>query len=73
MVKKVTDGFDPQNNEKDRRMLFEVTGMRLLRDEFQGEDGSDSDGVEVEELLPSDFAMMDRFFDEDEPDDATET
>ena len=54
-------------------MLFEVTGMRLIRDEFQDEDGSDSDGVEVEELLPSDFAMMDRFFDEDDPDDATET
>ena len=68
------EGFDPKNNAQDRRMLFEVTGMRLFRDEFQQEDSSDSDEeFNFEELLPSDYAMMDRFNedDDDDPDNAT--
>ena len=42
--------------------------MRLQGEEFPNEDdSSDSDGnEEVEELLPIDFAMMERFVDEDE-------
>ena len=45
--------------------------MRLHREEFRNEDdSSDSDGnEEVEELLPIDFAMMERFVDEDEEED----
>ena len=31
------------SNELDRRLLFEVTGLELLKDEFYGEDSSDSD------------------------------
>ena len=34
----IMEGFDPDNNEQDRRMLYEVTGMRLNRDEFLDED-----------------------------------
>ena len=53
-MNKVLNGFDPGQNEHDRRMLFEVTGMRLFRDEFQDEDSSDLEGDEgYEELLPS--------------------
>ena len=32
---KVLEGFDPVNNVVDRRLLFEVTGMRLHSDEFR--------------------------------------
>lgn len=52
-------------------MLYEVTGMRLRRDEFWGEQSSDSDSEgddEQEELLPSDFVMMERF-EQDSDDD----
>ena len=61
---KVLSGIDLQNNEQDRRMLFEVTGMRIFRDEFLEEDSSEND-EEQEELHPSDFVMMDRFIDEE--------
>ena len=40
--KKVLEGFDPINNQLDRRMLFEVTGMRLHSDEFNDNSSSDS-------------------------------
>ena len=45
--------------------------MRLHREEFQYEDdSSDSEGnEEVEKLLLIDFAMMERFVDEDEEED----
>ena len=36
------DGFDPGNDEWDRRMLFEVTGMRLFKEEFHDQDSSES-------------------------------
>ena len=65
-VAKVLDGFDPKQNVQDRRTLFEVTGMRLIKGEFQNEDdSSDSEGDE-EELLPIDYAIMERFEDEEE-------
>ena len=64
-VTKILSGFDLGNNEQDRRMLFEVTGMRIFRDEFLEMDSSDSEGdEEQEELLPSDFVMMNRFIDD---------
>ena len=72
LVAKVLDGFDPAGNMQDRRMLYEVTGMRLDREDFQNEaHSSDSEGAEqAEELLLIDYAMMDRFEDEDENDDS---
>ena len=48
-------------------MLYEVTGMRLRPDEFQDEDSSDS--CEDEELLPSDFVFMERFYEDFESKD----
>ena len=33
-VEKVLNGFDPARNDQDRRILFEVTGMRLDKDDF---------------------------------------
>ena len=73
-VPKVLSGFDPENNVQDRRTLFEVTGMRIFRDEFLEEDSSDSEwDEEQEELHPSDFGMMDRFIDEEEDDAAAQT
>ena len=40
---KVLIGFDPENNKQDRRILFEVTGMRIALDEFRAEESSASD------------------------------
>ena len=68
VVAKVLDGFDPKQNVQDRRTLYEVTGMRLDREEFQhDDDSSDEEGNdEVEKLLPMDFAMMERFMDDED-------
>ena len=33
-VSKILTGFDPENNLQDRRILFEVTHMRVSRDDF---------------------------------------
>ena len=59
------DGFDPANDPIDRRMLFEVTGIRLYKDEFNGQDSSSSasSGDEGEfgsrkQLLDIDYALM---------------
>ena len=41
-IAKVLDGFDPEKSEPDRRILYEVMGMRLDREEFRDEDSSDS-------------------------------
>ena len=44
------DGFEPigdtDSNQLDRRLLYEVTGLRLFEDEFKGEDSSGSDDIE---------------------------
>ena len=34
-VEKIVEGFDPENCEQDRRILYEVLGMRIYRDEFR--------------------------------------
>ena len=34
-------GFDPENNDIDRRIHFEVTGVSLIEGEFAGVDSSD--------------------------------
>ena len=38
------DGFSPKLSEVDRRLLYEVTGLRLYADEFRDEESSDDDG-----------------------------
>ena len=40
---KVLKDFDPEKNKQDRRILFEVTGMRIALDEFRDEESSASD------------------------------
>lgn len=32
------NGFDPDHNEQDRRLLYEVAGMRINEGEFMDED-----------------------------------
>ena len=39
-------GFDPVRDALDRRLLYEVTGLELVEDEFKGEDSSDSEADE---------------------------
>lgn len=33
----VLDGFDPERDEQDRRLLMLVVGLRLFQNEFQNE------------------------------------
>ena len=55
-------GFDPVNIMEDRRILYEVTGMRLRSGEFRDDSSSDSELDEAsEELLLIDYAFMDRY------------
>ena len=54
----LVEGFDVMKNEQDRRILYEVLGMRIYRDEFMDEDSSDSQGEDREPLLPIDYAFM---------------
>ena len=53
------------NNQQDRRMLYEVTGMRLNDSEFKDESSSDSH-EDQEAILDIDYAFMERFYEEDE-------
>ena len=41
--RKLTRYFDPYEDKWDRRMLFEVTGIRLDEDEFLESDTSDEE------------------------------
>ena len=50
------NGFDPNKNEKDRRLLYEVAGIRLFQNEFIDDSSSDSDGG-VEELDLNDLDL----------------
>jgi len=34
-AEQVLNGFDPENNVQDRRILYEVTGMRIFGQEFR--------------------------------------
>ena len=43
LAQKILDGFDPENDKMDRRILYEVTGLLLNKDEFFDDDSSDSD------------------------------
>ena len=49
---KVIDGFNPETNDNDRRLLYEVTGLRLYQDEYIDEDSSASDD---ESMLPEGY------------------
>ena len=42
-ISKVLIGFDPDINPIDRRILYEVTRMRLHEDEFHDQSSSNSD------------------------------
>ena len=42
--KKICSSFDPEDNKWDRRLLYEVTGIRLYDNEFRESDSSDEDG-----------------------------
>ena len=45
--------FDPAMNENDRRILFEVTGMRLDKDDFRdGESSNETDSDSDEASNP---------------------
>ena len=47
--KKLYCQFDPENEKWDRRLLFEVTGVRIDEQEFRESDTSDDDKEEVEQ------------------------
>jgi len=42
LAHELINGFDPENEKKDRRTLYEITGLRLYLEEFQEDDSSDS-------------------------------
>ena len=54
----VIEGFDLLNNEQDRRILYEVLGLRIYRDEFRDEESSDSLGDDTDPLTALDLALM---------------
>ena len=51
MINELLDEFEPfgdtASNELDRRLLFEVAGLELFKDEFKGDDSSDSDSEQL--------------------------
>ena len=54
----VIEGFDLLNNEQDRRILYEVLGLRIYRDEFKDDESSDSLGDDTDPLTEFDLALM---------------
>ena len=63
-IEKILTGFDPRDDERDRRILYEVLGMRLYRDEFMDGSSSDEDDIdngllEIEKSLNYDFSSFD--------------
>ena len=64
-IETVLEGFDPVNDSMDRRMLYDVTGIRLYKDEFNDRDSSSSansgdeqDQGSRQQLLDIDYAMI---------------
>ena len=47
-LEKILDGFDPNTNEQDRRILYEVTGMQIDINDFKGEESTESEDDEEE-------------------------
>ena len=50
-------GFDPERSEQDRRILYEVTGMRLYSEEFQEKDSTSSEEENEEEETVDDIGV----------------
>ena len=46
ILEELLSGFNPAQNEADRRILFELTGLRLYHDEFKDHDTSSSEEEE---------------------------
>ena len=42
-IVKIWGDLEPENNSWDRRLLFEVTGVRLDESEYRGDDTSDEE------------------------------
>ena len=66
----VLNGFDPVSDLTDRRLLYEVTGIRLYKDEFNDYDSSGSassdeerEGGHNQQLLDIDYAIMAQYHD----------
>ena len=64
-IETVLSGFDPGSDLTDRRLLYEVTGIRLYKEEFNDHDSSSSassdeerDAGKNQQLLDIDYAMM---------------
>lgn len=51
LTQKILLGFDPENDRMDRRILYEVTGLTLVKDEFLDDESSDSDEEELDEAV----------------------
>ena len=43
IIKLILGMFDPVDDQLDRRLLYEVSGLKFDKDEFNGEDSLDSD------------------------------
>ena len=42
-IEKIWEDLDPESDEWDRRLLYEVTGRRLNEAEYRGDDTSDEE------------------------------
>ena len=49
------NNLEPETDKWDRRLLFEVTGIRLNESEYRGDDTSDEDGGEKKQRWRSLF------------------
>ena len=43
MIEDLVGDFDPENNEIDRRIFFEVTGKQIIEGEFDDDGSSEED------------------------------
>ena len=43
LIDSLLDGFDPEKNEMDRRIYYEITGMKLAEGEFRDFETSDEE------------------------------
>ena len=48
VAQKILAGFDPESDKMDRRLLYEITGLRLATDEFRDDDSSNSDDEQLD-------------------------
>ena len=61
MIEDLVGDFDPENNETDRLIFYEVTGRQMIRGEFDEEDSSENDwlGMTAHDPLHHAFAYSD--------------